>query len=129
MPVLTADQKAYGVSAMEQGTSIFELAGFALITLVVVILRVRGGSQWETGINADFQAALKNLHIVSYELLVDRTIAPGSNTYAEVYRILRDQDDRYFLYILLDDAKGVMKPLTKERALLAVKMSPYQKQT
>ncbi|WP_439851178.1 hypothetical protein ACTACG_07520 [Pseudomonas syringae] len=112
---------------MEQGTNLFELAGFALILLVGVILSVRGGNRWEAGIDADFQAALKNLHIVSYELLVDRTVAPSSNVYAEVYRILRDQDDRYFLYMLLDDAKGVMKPLTKERALLAVKMSPYQK--
>ncbi|WP_195757176.1 hypothetical protein [Pseudomonas syringae] len=116
-----------GDRRVEQGTNLFELAGFALILLVGVILSVRGGNRWEAGINADFQAALKNLHIVSYELLVDRTVAPGSKVYAEVYRILRDQDDRYFLYMLLDDAKGVMKPLTKERALLAVKMSPYQK--
>ncbi|MGN9498007.1 hypothetical protein ACTMQ1_24005 [Pseudomonas syringae pv. aptata] len=112
---------------MEQGTSIFEFAGFALLMLLVVIFSVRGANRWEAGINSDFQAALKSLHIVSYELLVDRTVSPNSNRYAEVYRILRDQDDRYFLYMLLDDAKGVLKPLTKERALLAAKMSGYQK--
>lgn len=112
---------------MEQGTSIFEFAGFALILLIVVIFSVRGANRWEAGINANFQAALKNLQIVSYELLVDRTVSPSSNRYAEVYRILRDQDDRYFLYMLLDDAKGVLKPLTKERALIALKMSGYQK--
>ena len=112
---------------MEQETSIFEFAGFALFSLVVVIFSLRGANRWEAGINADFQAALKNLHIVSYELLVDRTVCPSSNRYPEVYRILRDQDDRYFLYMLLDDAKGVLKPLTKERALIAAKMSGYQK--
>lgn len=94
--------------------------------LVAVIVSVRGGRRWEAEIDADFQTALKNLHVVSYELLVDRTVAPSVNTHAEVYRILRDQDDRYFLYMLLDNARGVMKPLTKERALLAVKTSPYR---
>lgn len=74
--------------------------------LVAVIVSVRGGRRWEAEIDADFQTALKNLHVVSYELLVDRTVAPSVNTHAEVYRILRDQDDRYFLYMLLDNARG-----------------------
>lgn len=111
---------------MQQGTSILEFAGFALILLAGVIFSVRGANRWEVGIDADFQAALQRLHIVNYELLVDRTVSPSPNRYAEVYRILRDQDDRYFLYMLLADAKGVMSPLTKERALIAARMSGYQ---
>ncbi|SDX21320.1 hypothetical protein SAMN05444064_115121 [Pseudomonas syringae] len=110
----------------DQGTNVSELAGFAPILLVAVIVSVREGRRWEAEIDTDFQAALKNLHIVSYELLVDRTVAPSSNTHAEVYRMLLDQDDRYFLYVLLDNAKGVVKPLTKARALLAVKTSSYR---
>lgn len=105
-----------------------EFAGIAILAVILIIFSLSRADQWEADISADFQAALKRLRIVSYELLVDRTVAPSSNAHAEVYRILLDQDGRYFLYMLLDDATGVMKPLTKERALLAAKLSPYKKQ-
>ncbi len=111
---------------MANGADIVETAGIVLAVLVGVIFSLRNGKSWETGISADFQAALRDMHIESYELLVDRTVRPSSNTYAEVYRILLDQDGRYFLYMLLDDTKGVIKPLTKERALIAARMSGYQ---
>lgn len=112
---------------MEQGMDFWEFAGIAILAVIWIIFSLRGANQWEADISKDFQAALKNLHIVSYELLVDRTVAPSSNTHAEVYRILRGQDGRYFLYMLLDDAKGVMKSLSEERALIAARMSGYQK--
>ncbi|OCX23724.1 hypothetical protein BBI10_06840 [Pseudomonas graminis] len=54
---------------------------------------------------------------------MDRTVAPGYETAEAVYRILLDQDGRYFLYMLVEGTTGLIKPVSKERALIAAKLN------
>lgn len=94
------------------------LSCLLLAVLVVVIFYAR--KQGREKLDAEFRAALRTLNIEQYELLVDKVVTPSTDRTAEVYRIVRDSQDHYFLYLKIGSAAGVLQPLTKERAMLAV---------
>lgn len=79
--------------------------------------------QWKREVNTDFAAALRRLNIEQYELLADKVCSPSRQKTGEVHRILRSLDDQYFVYFYTPGSPGVMQPITKERALLAVKLN------
>ncbi len=54
-------------------------------------------SRWRAGMEQRFQKALDGLQIGSHVLLVDKVTVPSTDITAEVYRILRDEQDRYFV--------------------------------
>lgn len=78
--------------------------------------------RWRAGMEQRFQKALEGLQIGSHELLVDKVTVPSTDITAEVYRILRDDRGHYFLYMRTGDSIEILKPLTEERALQAVKV-------
>jgi len=77
-------------------------------------------ARWRAGMEKRFAKALDGLQIGSHELLVDKVTVPSTDITAEVYRILRDGQGHYFLYMRTGDSIEILKPLTEERALLAV---------
>lgn len=111
---------------MDHGSGIPAAVSIALALLIRFLFSLRSTKQWESDVAADFGAALERMNIHSYTFLVDRTVAQGSETSESVYRILLDQDGRYFLYMLVEGTTGLMTPLSKERALVAAKMNGYQ---
>lgn len=111
---------------MDYGSGIFAVVSIALALLIRLIFSLRSTKQWESDVCADFEAALKRMHVHSYKFLVDRTVPPGYETSEAVYRILIDQDGRYFLYMLVEGTTGLITPLSKERALIAAKMYGHQ---
>lgn len=78
---------------------------------------------WRRGTDKDFKAALQRLNIEQYDLLADKTSTPSSHQPGEVHRILRSADGQHFLYVHTQGSPGVLQPITKERALLAVKLN------
>lgn len=103
----------------------FESFGMALLAIGTAALTLVGRDSWSERAEAEFQTALKDLQISQHVLIIDRMMPPYGNSTAEVYRILHDQQERYFLYMQIGDSSGVLKPLTKERALLAATLSGY----
>ncbi|WP_434771997.1 hypothetical protein [Pseudomonas entomophila] len=69
----------------------------------------------------EFAAALNALGIERWELLVDKVTLPNTDQTTEVYRIVRAEADRHFLYTKTGNAAGVLVPLSRERALQAVR--------
>jgi hypothetical protein len=104
---------------MEQMDSTIKAAGLTLMIVITVILVWRYRDPWRDEVEAEFKCALYRLNISDHELIIDRVISPRGGQIAEVYRILRDLNDRYFLFMQTGDSPGLLKPLTKERALLA----------
>lgn len=111
---------------MTPGSAV-ELIGIAVL-VVTVFLASRIRDRWVDDLESEFQTALRGLGIESCHFIIDRVITPGTDRPAEVYRIFHDADDRYFFFMKNGDSPGVLKPLTKERALLAAKMSGYLSQ-
>ncbi|PTQ74142.1 hypothetical protein [Pseudomonas sp. GV071] len=93
---------------------------FGCLLAVWVYFQMRQASRER---KADFEAALALLEVGSYELLLDKMMPSNGNSAHQTYRILRSSDDRYFLYLHTPKSPGVLKPLTKERALLAAKLN------
>ncbi|MGC6370516.1 hypothetical protein [Pseudomonas sp. K2I15] len=108
---------------MEQGIKPVALVGLVLLILLAALLQALRVRRWKQKVKADFEAALQHLHIETYELLVDRNLSRGTRRPPETYRILHDHKDHYFLYLHCGGGPGVMNPLTKERALLAVQVN------
>ncbi|MCS3419158.1 MULTISPECIES: hypothetical protein [unclassified Pseudomonas] len=108
---------------MEQGPKPLALVGLALFILLAALFQILRVRRWKLAVKADFEAALQRLHIETYELLVDRNLARGTRRPPEIYRILRDHNGHYFLYLHSADGPGVLNPLTKERATLAVQVN------
>lgn len=114
---------------MSQGTSVldFVFLGFlGAVGLGFYLYRDRL-SLWSDELESDYKAALRTLNVGGHDLVVDRVIRLGPGKTPEVYRILRDTNEHYFLYIKTENDPGVLKPLSKERALLAAKMSGFER--
>jgi hypothetical protein len=110
---------------MEQMDSTIKAAGLTLMIVITVILVWRYRDPWRDEFEAEFKCALASLDISDHGFIIDRVISPRGGQIAEVYRILRDPNDRYFLFMQTGDSPGILKPLTKERALLAAKLSGF----
>lgn len=67
----------------------------------------------------DFDDTLKKYGVTSHEILIDNTVYYGQTSTTDVRKILFDQDGRYYLYLYCRGGPGALKPLSKERALLA----------
>lgn len=108
---------------MEQELRAVVLIGMVLFISFGLVSYMRRVRKWRRDVVADFKAALKSMQISTYELLAERTTAPSTHRPPEVYRILRDQQGRYFLYLHSGANPGIFHPLTEERALLAAKLN------
>ena len=108
---------------MEQKLRAATLIGLVLFILFGLVSYIRRDRKWKRYVVADFKAALESMQISTYELLAERTTAPSTRRPPEVYRILRDQEGRYFLYLHSGANPGIFHPLTEERALLAAKLN------
>lgn len=102
-----------GSRSVDHGLAIFAAIGVGLVLLVRAVFSLRGTTRWESDVSAVFDAGLTRMHIHSYKFLVDRTVVPGYETSEAVYRILIDQDGRYFLYMLVEDTTGLMTPISR----------------
>jgi len=107
------------------GTSAVEFLGIAAFIAIVVHIGSRLGNPWLNDLEIEFQTALRNLGLEGCDFIVDRVVTPSGDKIAEVYRIFRDVNGRYFLIMKTGESPGVLKPLTKERALLAARLSGY----
>lgn len=101
--------------------SVFHVALFAIV--LVALLRLCFGVSWEQEVSTDFMAALSRSGITSHEILVERNVAPDRYKAGEVFRILQSHHGEYFLYFYTPGARGVIQPLSEERALLAVRLN------
>lgn len=93
-----------------------------LIALAVWAHR-HNGKKWRSKIDAELQEALHGLGVDDYTLIVDKLTAPSTDTTADVYRILHNSEGRYFLFIKIGSSPGVLRPLSKDRALLAAQLN------
>lgn len=107
------------------GASAAEFLGIAAFIAVVVYIGSRLGNPWLDDLEIEFQAALRNLGLEGCDFIVDRVVTPSGDRIADVYRIFRDVNGHYFLFMKTGESPGVLKPLTKERALLAARLSGY----
>lgn len=115
-----------GSRGVDYGSGIFAVVSISLSLLIRLLFSLRSTKQWESDVSADFEAALSDMGISSHTFLVDRTVVPSYDASGGVYRILLDQEGRYFLYMSADGTTGLITPLSKERALIAAKMNGYQ---
>lgn len=114
---------------MDYGSGIFAVLSISLTLLIRLLFSLRSTKQWESDVSADFEAALSDMGIISHTFLVDRTVVPSYDASGGVYRILLDQEGRYFLYMSADGTTGLITPLSKERALIAAKMNEYKSES
>lgn len=89
---------------------------FLLLAILIVSIfyaRKRGRKK----LDAEFRATLNTLNIQEYTVLVDKLTTPSTARTTEVYRIVRDSQERYFLYTKIGRLPGSLQPLSKDRAL------------
>ena len=117
--LVTQPAKRRHFSYVTKGTITVALLPYLLpAALIAVMFYARKRSKEK--LDAEFRTALSALNVEQYELLVDKVVTPSTDRTAEVYRMVRDDQDRYFLYLKVGSSPGVLQPLAKERALLAV---------
>lgn len=103
-----------------EGSVAMSLISYLLLpALVVVIFYARKRAREK--LNAEFLAVLRAFPIEQYELLVDKVTTPSTDRSAEVYRVLRDSQGHYFVYMKTGRSAGVLQPLSEERALSVVR--------
>lgn len=108
-------------------TPIF-LIGTPIFLVRSVIANHSLSKQRDLDFHQDFLDTLQKHKVVSYEVIVDRVqrvAGPGPD--GHVYRILYDSNGQYYLYLFHSGTPGVLKPLTKERALFAAGTSGHFK--
>lgn len=109
---------------MEALLKIFAIGVMPILAIALAVLAYRHNMRkWRSKIDAELQAALSGLGVDGYTLIVDKLTSPSTDRTADVYRILHNDQGRYFLFIKTGEHPGVLKPLTKERALLAAQMN------
>ncbi|MBA5708390.1 hypothetical protein DT037_15165 [Pseudomonas fulva] len=79
--------------------------------------------KWRAKIDTELADALSTLGVTRYTLLVDKLTSPSTDRTAQVYRILRGERGDHYLFMKIGDQPGLLKPLSKERALLAVRVN------
>ncbi|MBV6286163.1 hypothetical protein [Pseudomonas aegrilactucae] len=99
------------------------VSGLMLVIFLSVVWRLGNTRRWELRVEEDLAAALQRFNIMQHDLLMDQVVRPGPSRMGQVYRILHDRQGHYFLYLHMQGHKGMLKPLTPEQALLAVKMN------
>lgn len=97
--------------------------GMVMFMFLSVLWRLGKSRSWELKVEEDFNAALQRLNIAQHDVLKDRWVRPGPQRQGQLHRILHDRQGRYFLFIQIEHSQGVLTPLGKAQALLAVKMN------
>lgn len=97
--------------------------GLAAVICLVFVLRHLMLRRWVRQEQEAFIAALSSLNISHFELLLDRTVFPSRLSRGEVYRIIHNHADEYFLYLHTRGSPGVLQPLSKEQAMIAVELN------
>ena len=104
--------------------TIFAAGVMPIMAIVLAVLAYRHNmKKWRSRIDAELQTALEKLGVSAYILIVDKLTSPSTDRTADVYRILHDDQDHYFLFMKIGEQPAVLKPLSKERALLAARMN------
>lgn len=108
---------------MDTLLTVFAAGVMPIMAIVLAVLVYRHNmKKWRSRIDAELQTALNNLGVFAYTLIVDKLTSPSTDRTADVYRILHDDHDHYFLFMKIGEHPAVLKPLSKERALLAAQI-------
>ena len=105
-----------------QTSTVLLIAVFALLLRLMVATiaaEIRLTRQLKADLKTTFEATLQRHGIQSFEILKDSTYYGNGYHASQVYRILFDSTGHYFLYLHVSDSPPVLKPLTRDRALLA----------
>lgn len=74
-----------------------------ILVIVLAVLAYRHNmKKWRSGIDAELQASLSQLGVGTHTLIIDKLTSPGTNRTADVYRILRNDHEHYFLFLKLE---------------------------
>ncbi|WP_110973153.1 hypothetical protein [Pseudomonas huaxiensis] len=91
--------------------------GAIAITGYISARRIR---ERQRSVADEFAAALKRQGVGDHEILQEQITPASLMELLQVRRILRDSQGNHYLYIHISDSPGVLRPLTRERALLAM---------
>lgn len=94
--------------------------GFVLFRSVQADKRIAEQANLE--MHQEFSDTLKLHRITSHEI-VSETVRPARDAahLGEVHRILFDDKGQYYFYIHYSGQRGILKPISEERALLAAR--------
>ncbi|WP_207885530.1 hypothetical protein [Pseudomonas sp. 30_B] len=95
------------------------VVGLPVLAVLALLTDYRIARQMKIDLTQDFQDTLDAFRIGTYEVLVERTSHGHANRVSEVYRIFFDNKGQYYLYQYVSGHRGILKPLSRERALLA----------
>ncbi|MDH0618822.1 hypothetical protein F477_03562 [Pseudomonas sp. URIL14HWK12:I3] len=102
----------------------FAAAVLPLLAIALTVMAHRHVMQkWRAKIDTELAQALSTLGVTTYTLLVDKLTSPSTDRTAQVYRILLGERGDYYLFMNIGEQPGLLKPLSKERALLAVRVN------
>ncbi|EST16223.1 hypothetical protein EDP1_3945 [Pseudomonas putida S610] len=102
----------------------FAVAVMPLLAIAVTVMAHRHVMEkWRAKVDTELAQALSALGVTTYTLLVDKLTSPSTNRTAQVYRILIGERGDYFLFMKTGEQPGLLKPLSKEQALLAVRVN------
>ncbi|MGE8393442.1 MAG: hypothetical protein ACN6QI_12915, partial [Pseudomonas sp.] len=107
-------------SRMEHYKSLLQALFFFALTFGLGYLSIRRMRKLREAVDSEFEAALRRLHIDHHEVLLDRTQRQYHPEMTQVHRILRDDQGQHYLYVHISGSPGVLQPLSRERALLAL---------
>lgn len=99
---------------------IFAPLGFVLFRSVQADNRIAEQANLE--MHREFSDTLKAYRIKSHEI-VSETVKPARDALhlCEVHRIIFDDRGQYYFYIYYSGHRGILKPISEERALLAAR--------
>ncbi|WP_343573130.1 hypothetical protein [Pseudomonas sp.] len=95
------------------------IIGLPILIYLAVRADYRASKQMKIDLKRDFQSVLEEFQIGSYKVLVERTSHGHSTRVSEVYRIFHDDKGQYYFYQYISGHPGIVKLLSRERALLA----------
>ncbi|MDD1014661.1 hypothetical protein [Pseudomonas rubra] len=104
---------------MEHYKSLLQALFFIAWTVGLGYLSIRRIRKLRNVTDREFQAALRRHRIEHHQVLRDRTSSYDPEL-IQVHRILVDDKGQHYLYLYINGSPGVMRPLSRERALLAL---------
>lgn len=108
---------------MELDSRSIVAAGLVALAGLIFFLRYHMLRQWKREEQREFMAALRCLNNDQYEILLDKITFPSRLSPGEVYRIIHNHKGEYFLYLYTPGSPGVLQPLSKERAMISVRLN------
>ncbi|MDH1012929.1 hypothetical protein N5J43_24835 [Pseudomonas nicosulfuronedens] len=93
--------------------------GLPVLFVLALLLDYRITRQMKIDLAEDFSRTLEEFRIGSYEVLAEQISHGHARRVSEVYRIFVDDTGQYYFYQYVPGSRGILKPLSRERALLA----------